>query len=69
MSNDTNIKKTELPNQIQTDLYNAMLVITTVLPIISDAKRIELVKLLLDGYCTNCGSSKSCPCANKGVTH
>jgi len=46
----------KLDNQIQTKLYDAMITITAILPMLKDDQRIELVELLLDGYCTDCGS-------------
>lgn len=71
------MSRPKLDNQLQMKLYDAMMTIHVILPMISNAKRIELRELLLDGYCTNCGNSltnsTSYNCkdsnTNKGVTN
>ena len=51
----------EQEKELCTKLFNSIADVRKLLEMIPDYKRIELLELIFDGYCTECGS-KGTPC-------
>lgn len=46
------------------ELLDSLIVVTTILKFISPSKRVEMLELLFEGYCTNCGSEACTTCGS-----